>query len=65
MRRPQIEILEEFAQYMDEPPSLTPVELGIPVDLTREDLEEEDLGLRGLYENPEAILGESPWPRAA
>ncbi len=63
MRRPEIEILEDD---VDDAPVLTRAELGIPIDLTREDLEDEDdLGLRALYEHPEVILGASRWPRAA
>ncbi|MBS2014844.1 MAG: hypothetical protein JST00_18285 [Deltaproteobacteria bacterium] len=62
MRRAQIEILEDD---VDDAPAMTRAELGIPIDLTREDLEDDDdLGLRALYEHPEAILG-AGWPRAA
>lgn len=63
MRRPEIEILEDD---VDDEPALTRTELGIPIDLTREELEEDDdLGLRALYENPEAILGPRRWSNAA
>ena len=64
MRRPEIEILED---HLDDDLLLTESDLGIPVDLARRDLEEDDddLGLRALYEHPEAVLGSPRWPHAA
>jgi hypothetical protein len=65
-RRTEVEILEEDLD--DDVPTLTGFELGIPIDLTREDLDDDDdddLGVRALYENPEAVLRSSRWPYAA
>jgi hypothetical protein len=59
MRRTVVQLLEDD---IDESSVPTAWELGIPVDLVREDLEDEDdLGLRSLFEHPEAVLG-SPEP---
>lgn len=65
MRRPEVELLDED---LDDVPTLDGSELGLPIDLIREDLEDEDeddLGFRALYEHPEAILPPSRWPHAA
>ena len=64
MRRPEVELLEDD---LDDIPALTGSELGLPIDLTREDLDEDedDLGFRALYEHPEAIVRSSRWPHAA
>ncbi|MCW5831121.1 MAG: hypothetical protein KIS78_01525 [Labilithrix sp.] len=63
MRRPEVELLEED---LDDLPARVETELGLPIDRMREDLEDEDdLGLRALYEHPEAILRPSRWPHAA
>ena len=63
MRRPEIELLEDD---LDDIPSLTGSDLGLPIDLIRDDLEDEDdLGFRALYEHPEAILRPSRWSHAA
>lgn len=65
MRRPEVEILEDD---LNDIPSLagSEIELGLPIDLAREDLDDEDdLGLRSLYEHPEAILRPSRWSHAA
>lgn len=65
MRRAEIELLDED---LDDVPSLDGWELGLPIDLIREDLDDEDeddLGFRALYENPEAVVPPSRWPRAA
>ena len=63
MRRPEVELLEDD---LDDIPALTGSELGLPIDLTREDLEEDDdVGFRALYEHPEAIIRSSRWPHAA
>jgi hypothetical protein len=65
MRRTEVEILEDDLD--DDTSTLSGSELGIPIDLTREDFEEDDdaLGFRALYENPEAIIRSSRWPYAA
>ena len=63
MRRPEIELLDED---LDDLSTLDGSELGLPIDLTRDDLEDEDdLGFRSLYEHPEAILRPSRWSHAA
>lgn len=65
MRRPEVELLDED---LDDVPTLDGSELGLPIDLIREDLEDEDdddLGFRSLYEHPEAILPAYRWPHAA
>jgi hypothetical protein len=62
MGRAEIEILEED---VDDSASLTPTELGLPIDLTREDLDDDDLGLRALYEHPEPLVRSARWPYAA
>lgn len=43
----------------------TPWELALTADLPRDDDGEDDLGLRSLYERPEALLGPDGWPAAA
>jgi hypothetical protein len=54
MRRPEVEILDDS---LDDIPILKGSELGLAIDPTHDDLEDEDdLGLRTLYEHPEAIL---------
>lgn len=63
MRPAEIELLEED---LDETPAIAGSEIGLPIEATREDLEDEDdLGIRALYEHPEAILRPSRWPHAA
>lgn len=64
MRRSEVAILEDdlldicsFAE--------SELELGLPIDRTRKELDEDDLGLRALYEHPEAVLRPSRWSRAA
>jgi hypothetical protein len=65
---PEIELLEDD---LDDGLDMTSTDLGIPIDLARADLDDDDdLGLRALYEHPEAVLGESAlrpsrWGRAA
>jgi hypothetical protein len=58
-RRPEIEVLEDYLDdYLDDPP-LSRWDLEVPIDLTREELADDDTlpdGFRALYENPEAIL---------
>jgi hypothetical protein len=54
MRRPEIELLEDD---LDDMPALATAELGLPIDLAREDLDDEDdLGFRALYEYPDPLL---------
>lgn len=60
MRAPEAILLEE---ELDD--GLDPAELGFTIDLVSDDLEEDDLGLRSLYENPEVVLGSGRWPSAA
>ncbi|MCA9589701.1 MAG: hypothetical protein KC657_30555 [Myxococcales bacterium] len=63
MKRPEVELLEDD---LDDIPTYASSELGLPIDLAREDLDDEDdLGLRALYEHPEAILGSPRWSHAA
>ncbi len=64
MRRPELEILEDD---LDDMPALTATELGLPIDLVRDDLDEDgdDLGFRALYEHPEPVIRSSRWPHAA
>lgn len=64
MRLPQLDLLETD---IDDALPVTPSELGIPIDLTRQGLDEtggDDLGFRSLYEHPEAVL-RRPWSHAA
>ncbi len=64
MRRPEVEILDDD---VDDVPALTETELGLPIDLTREDLEEDNdvPGFRAFYEHPETVIRSSRWPHAA
>jgi hypothetical protein len=64
MRRSEVEILEDD---LDDIPALTRTELGLPIDLTRDELDEDgdDLGFRALYENPDTVIRSSRWPDAA
>jgi hypothetical protein len=64
MRRPDVEILDDDFEDI---PAVTGSELGLPIDLTRDDLDEDDdhPGFRSLYEHPETILRSSRWPHAA
>lgn len=63
MRRFEVEILED---NLDDDLALTRSELGLPIDLTREELEQDDdLGFRSLFEHPEAFLASARWPDAA
>jgi hypothetical protein len=64
MRRREPAILEDdFADdfVVDE------VDLGLTIDLARDDLasDDDDLGLRALYEDPDVLLGSSRRARAA
>lgn len=62
---PEVELLDED---LDDLPTYAGSELGLPIDLARDDLDDEDeddLGFRTLYEHPEAVLGSSRWGRAA
>jgi hypothetical protein len=62
MRPPEIEILEE----MLDDDAVTPSDLGLPIDLTRADLEDDDdVRFRTLFENPEPIIRPRRWPSAA
>jgi len=64
MRRPEVELLDD---ELDDLPPLRGTDLGLAIDLTREELEEDDgdLGFRALYEHPEAMVRPSRWPHAA
>ena len=64
MRRPEVELLETD---IDDVSPVTGSELGLPIDLTRDDLDdgEDDLGFRALYEHPETVLRSARWHRAA
>jgi len=63
MRRLEIDLLEDD---VDDVPAPTRAELGIPIDLTRRDLEDDDaLGFRVLFEHPEVVLGTMDASRAA
>jgi len=53
---------------LDEPDDEAPVsawELALSAGLAPEDEDEDNLGLRTLYEHPEALLGRRPRLRAA
>jgi hypothetical protein len=67
MRRPEVPEVEILEDDLDDIPTLTGTELGLPIDLTSEVLDEDDddLGFRALYEHPEAIIRASRWPHAA
>lgn len=67
MRRPEVREVEILEDDLDDIPALTGSELGLPIDLASEVLEEDDddLGFRALYENPEAFIRPSRWPHAA
>jgi len=59
MRRPEVELLDDD---LDDIPTCTGADLGLSIDPTLDDLEDEDdLGLRALYEQPEVILGRARW----
>lgn len=72
MRRPEVELFED---NLDDISDFAGPELGLPIDLAREDLEDEDdLGFRALFralyenpenENPETALRSSGWSHAA
>ena len=64
MRRPEVEILEDD---LDDISAFSSAELGLPIDLTRDELDEDedDLGFRALYEHPETVVRSSRWPHAA
>lgn len=66
MRRLEVELLEDD---LDEGTLPTSAELGLSIDLAREDLEDEDdddgLGLRALYARPEMVLRRPRWDHAA
>ncbi|HVH40820.1 MAG TPA: hypothetical protein VM925_00710 [Labilithrix sp.] len=66
MRRTEIEVCIEDDD-LDDGLELSGTELGLPLDLAREDLDdgEDDLGFRALYERPEAIIRSSRWGHAA
>ena len=68
MRLPVIEI-DVLDDDLDDNYLPSAWELGLEVDLAREELYEDegddDLGFRSLYENPEAVLGSAGWPSAA
>jgi hypothetical protein len=54
MRPVEVEILEDLLQD-----DITDVDLGVPIDLTRtavEDTDDDNLGFRTLYENPEPVI---------
>lgn len=64
MRRDEVELLE--LDDLDDVPPLAGSDLGLAIDLAREDLEQEDdLGFRSLFEHPEAVLRRSRWSHAA
>lgn len=64
MNEHELDILDDD---IDDLPVLSRWDLDAPVDLLREDLEddvEDDLGIRSLYENPEGAFPDG-WPYAA
>lgn len=63
MRRSEIELLDDDLDDILDLAMST--DLGLPIDLAREDLDDDELGLRSLFENPDAVLGSSGWGRAA
>ena len=62
MRRREPAVLDD--DYDD---FLEAADLGLRFDLAREDLaeEEDDLGFRTLYEDPDPIIRPPRWPHAA
>jgi len=56
-----IDVLEDDYEDLT---TVTPWELSLTADLPREDEGDDDLGLRSLYERPEALLGPDEWPDA-
>ena len=60
MRRPEVEILEDD---LDDILYFAGSDLGLPIDLDPDD--EDDLGLRALYEDPEPLLGRAGSSRSA
>ncbi len=66
MRRLEVQEVEILEDDLDDIPALTGAELGLsidPSDVLEED--DDDLGLRALYEHPEAVIRPSRWPHAA
>lgn len=58
MRRPKIQIFED--SLLDESPLLTRSDLGLSIDLARDDFDDNDsLGFRSFFEHPEAVIGAS------
>ncbi len=61
MRRRDPVLLDDAFDDDDAPP-----DLAVPIDLTRDDLDDEDdLGFRALYEDPEPLLRARRPARAA
>jgi hypothetical protein len=63
MRHTEFELLEDDLEDILD--VVTSKELGLPVDLGGDELDDDELGLRSLFENPDAVLGSSGWPDAA
>jgi hypothetical protein len=65
MRRSAIDLLED--DFDDGLAAVTPWELGLTKDLADDDDDDDDddLGIRALFEHPEAILSAPRWTNAA
>ncbi len=63
MDRIIIDVFEEDADA-DVVTTISPWELALTGDLTEQN-DDDELGLRSLYERPEALLGPGGWPDGA
>jgi hypothetical protein len=55
----------EATDLLDDDDAPTPWELALTADLPSDEQDDDDLGLRSLYERPEALLRPHDWPEAA
>lgn len=64
MREHDLELFDDDIDDIDDSLFVTTTELGIPIDLARDDLDDpivddDGLGFRALYVNPERVLGDA------